>query len=173
MPVEQKDKFANQALIRCVESALNTLTFKKLETGISLFDKVAWVISRIEYLLGVANFGYFNATADTLAFGITTVDTLTTLDIANSAVVDYNYVGRLDLGAAASGAFAFQPFVKDFSQLPGGGLIMPPNPIYLAAVGSGLTAATTVVAKLFYTQIQLKPEEFWELVEARRMITAP
>lgn len=173
MAVEQKDKFANQAMIRCVESAANTLTFKKLETGISLFDKVAWVISRIEYLLSMATYGYFNSTADVLAFGLTTVDTLTTLDIANSAVLDYNYIGRIDLGTAASGGFFFQPFVKDFAALPGGGLIVPPNPIYLAGVGTGLSTASTIVAKMFYTQIVLKPEEFWELVEARRMISAP
>lgn len=167
------DQFANQAVIRCTETGANTLTFQKLETGISLFDKVAWVISRLEYLVSVADFGYFNSTVDSLAFGLSTVNTLTTLDITNSAIFDYNFITRLDLGTAASGMMLTQPFIKDFSQLAGGGIIVPPTPLYLGVVGAGLSAAATIVCKMYYTNLPLKPEQYWELVEARRMITSP
>lgn len=172
MPSKQKDQFANQAVITCTETALNTLTFKKLETGISLFEKLAWIIHRIEYLVTSAVPGYFNATTDNLTMALTTTDQMTSIALTNAAVLDMTYLVRVDLGAAASGSIYPLQIYKDFSQLPGGGLIVPPNPLYGAIVGGGLTTAATAYLRLYYTNRELSPEEYWELVEARRIISA-
>jgi hypothetical protein len=76
------------------------------------------------------------------------------------------------MGVAAAGMFVMNPYTKDFTSLAGGGILVPPNPLYLAVQGNNLVNAQTVYARLFYTHVELKPDEFWELVEARRIIVS-
>lgn len=164
------DKFANQAVITCVETAANTITFKKLETGIAMFEKMAWVISQVEYFVG--SYASFNTTGDYVNFGLATTDQLTSLSLSNAAIFDFNSIQRLDIGAAASGELLVLPITKDFSSMPGGGIIVPPNPLYLGVMGSGMANAMTVLVKIYYINYQLKADEYWELVEARRIISS-
>lgn len=164
------DQFVNQAVITCTESAANTLTFKKLETGISLFEKVAWIISRIEYFIsGISN---LNSSGDSLTMAITSTDQITGLALTNAAVIDLLYYLRIDYGTAANEVPIAMPFTKDLSTFSGGGLIVPPNPLYLGVVGSGEAAASTVTAKFFYRTLELSPDQYWELVESRRIISS-
>ena len=172
MPKAQSDKFANQAVITVTESAANTLTFKKLETGISLFEKLAWLICRVEYFPANLAAAIFNGDGDGVNIALTTTDQLTSIAIANNAVLDLMLLARNDYGAAATMLMRHGPITKDFSTLPGGGLLVPPNPLYAACVGNGLVSAMTVYVKLFYTTYELSPEEYWELVESRRMIAS-
>lgn len=165
------DRFANLAVISVTESAANTLTFKKLETGIALFEKLAWIIHRVEYYLQL-DLTQFAASLDEARFGLATTDQITTPTVANQSVLDRMIVRRLDMGTAATGVFVQVPFVKDFTNLPGGGLIVPPNPLYGWVQGAASPAAHAVDMRLFYTNYVLKPEEYWELVEARRIISS-
>jgi len=163
------EKFSNVAYIAVTESAANTITFDKLETGIAPFEKRAWVISRIEYFFNVsaANFAAAN---DNLKFGLTVSNSWTTPGLAENAIIDYNIYKRVDWGTAATGAIYEMPITKDLSTIPGGGILVPPNPIYLWAVGESLPNAMTVNARFYYTSFDLKADEFWELVEMRRMV---
>lgn len=165
----EKDLFVNQAYLEVVESGANTLTFNKLETGVSIHEKVGWVISRIDYdmAVAIANFG---AEGDEVRFGLCTSDAISVASLAQSAVIDFNKLTRHDIGTAASGFLTKQPFQKDFSNLPGGGILVPPNPLFAWVQGAALTSAMTVRARMFYTVKVLKLEDFWELVELRRMI---
>jgi hypothetical protein len=172
MAKAQSDKFANMAYIQVVESALNTLTFKKLETGVSLFEKVAWLIEKIEYQVEAATWALFNATADYLNLALCASNQMSLLKLDNPAVFDFMRITRVDLGAAASGAWHFSPITRDFTGLSGGGLLIPPNPIYLAAHGSGLTGPVTIETRIYYTTYELSPDEYWELVESRRIISS-
>lgn len=166
------DSYANYAIISVSESAANTLTFKKLETGISLSEKVAWLINRIEYILSPLNAATFNADGDALLFGLAVSSAFVTPGLVETTIIDYNSVARHDFGAAASMHWDHMPIVKDLSQLPGGGLLVPPTPLYLYGMGVGLTAATATVARLYYSLITLQVEQYWELVEARRVLTS-
>lgn len=163
------DKYVNQAVIEATESAANTLTFKKLETGISLFEKVAWLIERVEYFF--SDYGLLGTT-DSVTFALTTTDQMASLSLKNAAVIDYMNILDLNDGAPATSFRIIQPTTKDFSQMSGGGLLVPPNPFYLGIVGVGLASPATVTAKIFYTTVQLTPDEYWELVESRRIISS-
>lgn len=168
---EQKksmDVFANYAILTVQESAANTLTFKKLETGISINEKVAWILNRIEYWVQTISVAMFNADQDALYYGISVSNSFAAPTITENAILDYNAITRIDIGAAASGKFMSRPFVKDFSSLPGGGILVPPTPFYMYAQGSGLTAVETVTARIHYTTLALSVDQYWELVEARR-----
>lgn len=170
--VSKADEFANYAIVTVTESAANTLTFKKLETGISLSEKVAWIINRIEYFLSVINGTNFGAQDDAINFGLSVSNQFTTVTILQDTIIDFNYLHRIDLGAAASGFLHQQPSVKDLSNLPGGGLLVPPTPLYLFAKGEALASAVTVTARIHYTLLQLATDQYWQLVEARRVISS-
>lgn len=170
------DSFANIATIDCLESAANTLTYKKLETGISTFEKVAWVIHRIDYNCTSLDAAVFNANGDGLSCALMTGNQrssiLTTSTFSDPTVIDVQFWFRRDLGAAASGNWVITPDMKDFSGMPGGGIIVPPIPIYGAIMGVGLVSAAQVIMRLYYTTKELSPDEYWQLVEARRIISA-
>ena len=173
MAASQKgDTFANYAIIYVAESAANTLTFKKLETGISIHDKMAWIFNRIEYSISQAFSALFNGTGDDLRFGFSVANSWTSATHVEESIIDFNKIVREDIGAAASGLYQVSPVIKDFSTLPGGGLMVPPVPLYLWAVGTGLAAAATVTARISYTARAVSIDEYWELVEARRVISS-
>jgi len=169
------DTFANMATITVTESAANTLTFKKLETGASLMDKIAWIVHRIEYYFTPLA-TVFDTTGDNLVMGISTTNVrttnLTTEAYTDPSNIDLIKIFRQDIGTAASGAIVNIPIVRDFASLPSGGLIMPPAPLYGFAQGSGLAAAATIIAKVWFTTLELNTDEYWQLVEARRLMTA-
>jgi hypothetical protein len=165
------DQFANLAVITVAEAAAGTLAFKKLETGISLFEKLAWIIHRLEYEYDM-NATQFNGTGDSMEMGCCTSDQITTIASTNAAVIDRFRCMRADYGAAAASYQFTSPFVKDFTNLPGGGIIIPPNPLYAFVKGTGLAAVAGFTLRIFYTNRPLAADEFWELVEARRIISA-
>jgi len=170
------DMFANIATITVTESAANTITYKKLETGISLMDKVAWIINRVEYHLTFNIGSEFANANDGFAAGLAVANTVSSLytaaGIIDPTILDLFQLQRVDLGTAASGAILDKIYTKDLSTLPGGGLIVPPTPLYGVAMGSGLTNATTTVLKIYYTLLSLAPDQYWQLVEARRVISS-
>jgi len=172
MAAQTKDVFANYAIIAVTESAANTLTFKKLETGVSLSDKIAWLINRIEYLFSPYNATQFAQADDLLRFGLCVSNAFAAAAFSEEAILDYNAIARQDFGAAASGFFVNQPVIKDFSTMPGGGLLVPPVPLYIFAHGNGLNSAASVTARMHYTNRPLSVDEYWELVEARRVISS-
>jgi len=170
-----QDLFANMATINCIESAANTLTFKKLETSFGTFEKIAWIVHRIEYFLNSPSTA-FNGTDDTVTVAVTTSNTLASLitgtAITEPAIIDMAAIARWDFGAAASGGLIVKPITRDFTQLPSGGLIIPPAPLFGAIQGSGMASAGLVTIRIYYTIKELATDEYWELVEARRLLTA-
>lgn len=166
------DQFANLAIISVTESAANTLTYKKLETGISLSEKVAWIISRVEFSSGELSPTIFNGSADELRIALTVSNSMATLVGTDPMVLDFLKITRYDYGTAATAVMSIQPIIKDYTNLPGGGIIVPPQPLYLAAAGVGLTAAVTVVCRIYYTLLPLAVDQYWELIEARRVLAS-
>lgn len=162
------DIYANIAHIQVTESANNTLTYKKLETGISLFEKVAWVLVRLEYYWRLRA----PVSAAKVEMGISTSNNPAAIEVDEVAFVDVTMVERLDLGTPGEALIWAYPIIRDFAQLPGGGIIVPPNPLYLAVKGTSQTETMVVDVRMYYTVKQLKGDEFWELVEARRMISS-
>lgn len=167
-----KDVFPQLAYLYCIESAANTLTWAKLEvaTGAMLGkEKFGMVIHQILYEVAGASFGYFNATGDSLGMCLSVSSNLTSIDLAAPEVIDKFKITRLDIGAAASGMFIEQPEIHDFSGL--GGLLVPADRLYLGIQGNSLTTAAEVKVRLWYTMKQLSVDEYWDLVESRRIIS--
>jgi hypothetical protein len=166
------DKFANYAIVYAEEPSANHLTFKKLETGISLNEKVAWVINRIEYFVGGLNEAIFNTDTDALNYGLSVSNSFSTASHREDTIIDFNIVQRLDYGTPANSNLFVRPQVKDLASMPGGGIIVPPVPLYLFIQGSGLAYADSVTARIHYTLMELALEDYWQLVESRRVLSS-
>ncbi len=163
------DKYANQAYVR-VSPVLNTLSFEELATFVSVFEKKAFLINRVEYDLGVAGMLNQDAETDYVMFGLSTSDQFAVADMSNAQVCDFNRIILVLTAAGVSSHLVTQPFVKDLSTLPAGGMLVPCRPIYLWMQSEGWTAAGTLAARIFFTVVDLKAEEYWELVEATRLV---
>lgn len=163
-----KDKYVNKAFAQVTESAANTLTFSQLSTGGQLFQKKAWIINRIEWFWTAR--AVLAATADYLQAALTSSNKMVGLGLDDPAVIDMMEWHCLLTGTGGNLDMYEQPSIRDFTNLPGGGLIIPGYPIFIAANGASLASAQTVSARIYFTLIDLKADEYIELVEALRMV---
>lgn len=164
-------EYVSLAILTGVESAANTLTFEKLESGISIYDHVGWVLSRVEWRLTGGTLALFNGTGDALSSALLMSDKPTSLVDDDPAIYVKRAWTRLDFGTAANARIESTTWVDDYSNLPGGGLLVLPTPLYLGLQGSGLTGAATVYAKLFFKSIDMSNEDYFNLVQARQLLT--
>lgn len=168
---KSSDTFANVAAISISESAANTQTSKKFTFPFSIMDKMALIIERLEY--DFASLDQLNSSVDTLMGAVTTNATVLNLrDPADPMIIDMARIQRYDIGTAASGMFMQYPYVKDFTNLPGGGLLVAPNPLYVMIQGVGTAGINTMYFRMFYTYVELATDEYWQLVESRRVISS-
>jgi hypothetical protein len=165
-----KDKYAQIAVIKAEETAPNTLSFVELDMGYGLLDKKAIVINRIEYAPTTTVWAEFAATTDSLQIALTTSRTISSLLETFAAVLD-KY--KICMNANAPLELVRDPFIKDLSQLPGGGILCLPKPLYAGIIATGFAASAVCYVKLFYTVLDLsKEKDVWmELVEMTRLLT--
>ena len=173
MPAKKtvNDAFANIAYMAVTESAANTLTFAKLEMASNLMtEKAALIIHAAEIYLNYPSL--MDTNGDTLGMAITLSDRLTTIgDLSQPEILISFGFGRYDYGAAASGLLVVRPQKMDFTSMPGGGLLVPADRLYIGVKGSGCSAAGSAIARIYYTVKLLETADYWELIEARRIMT--
>lgn len=165
------DKFANVAYMRVTESAAGTLTWAALNMANNLMgEKFAIVIHRAEtFFSTMAN---LNSTNDFVRMAITVSQTITDItDFSQPELLWYDRTMRIDYGTAATGILDKVPNIRDFTALPGGGLLVPADRLYIAVESSGAAAAMSAYARIFYTVMPLDVSDYWELIEARRIMT--
>lgn len=167
---KSQQEYVSQALITCNESAANTLTFQKLEAGLSPLERVGWILQRVEFKVSAAVYGFFNSTGDSLKMALTVSGQLTGLVDTDPALIAVRTITRVDYGAAASGFIADTVFTQDYSTLQGGGLLVLPNPIYLGVVGTGLSNASGISARLYFIPIELSSDDYFNLVQSRQIL---
>lgn len=168
---KSSDQYANIAAVLNQESAAGTATYARFNFPYSVTDKVAILISRIEYWIG--NLHQLNTSQDYVVAGLCAASALVSLENqADPGLVDSCKIQRIDIGTAASGLLVSIPVIKDFSSLPGGGILVAPSPLYAGIVSSGAGGVLAAWTKLFYTYKELATDEYWELVESRRIITS-
>jgi len=164
------DQYANIAAVLNTETVAGTAAYTRFNFPYSVTDKVALLISRIEYWLG--NIHQLNTSQDYMIAALCAASSLVSLENqADPGLIDSCKLYRLDLGAAASGLMINMPIIKDFSALPGGGILVAPSPLYAGIIGSGAGGVVACWTKVFYTYKELATDEYWELVESRRIIS--
>jgi len=165
------DTYANMAAVTATPSVADEFAATKFAFPFSIMDKIGLLVSRIEYFLNAI--GSLNSATDYIYTGLASAATLVDPgEPSDSLIIDSIRVIRTDLGAAASGVLVDFPLVRDFSTLPGGGLLVAPAPLYLWTKSSGAAAVMPVQCRLWYTYMELAADEYWQLVESRRVISS-
>ena len=164
----KKDEFANVIAYDLTLSAANTLTFSEIIIGLNIYDKVALVIHRFEFEPKEAALNEMTAAGDSIAGALVSSNQISGLTPDNIEVIDRRKIFRLDMGTAGSGQILEQPITSDFSEMPGGGLLVPPKPLYWAGDSTGLASAAGMILRLYFTIKQLSDAQYLELLETRR-----
>lgn len=165
------DKFANIAYLKVTESSAATLTFAQLQLANNLIsEKAALILNRAEFM--VSGLASLNSTGDYVDIALTVSDRVTPLDdLSQPEILFHQAVERVDHGTAATSHLVEWPFTRDFNSLPGGGILVPADRLYLGIKGTGTTPAISAIMRLYYTVISLTTDDYWELIQARRVMT--
>ncbi len=171
MGKQAKDVFTNIAYASVTESAPNTLTFSEINTGVSVHQKIAWIISKVCWHIPSNTLNEFAAAGDLLDMGLTLNNKVTDLaSLSDPAIICRQALYAHVMGTPATGSIILQPIERDFSDLPGKGVIITPKPLYVAVKALGFVAAGVVSCRIYYTVLELAADEFWELVQASRIV---
>lgn len=172
MAGKQTDAYANIAYLEALESAANTLTWTRLQLASNLMsEKAALIIHRADIQLD-PNGTALNGANDFTSMCIAVSDRITDIrDLSQPEILLGLWLSRIEYGAAASGILTERPKVLDFTTLPGGGIIVPADNLYIGIESGGAAAALSAKCRLYYTVKPLKTEEYWDLIEARRVMT--
>lgn len=158
-----KDMYSNYILAEVEESGANTLTFEELPQITTLLEKKAFLINRVDYDLPL---NLLIAGGDTIEYGLSLSNKWTDPELTEATIVNYNKHRTVEIGTGASGFDYDSTVSRDFSTLPGGGILIPTRPLYLFVLGTNLGGPATVGMKLYFTVIELDPSQYWDLVES-------
>lgn len=163
----RKDVYSNLITDSVTQGAVDETTFQEVNLGLSVFDKVGLLINRLEYQFYVGGLG---AAADPNSYiqcGLSTTDGIT-VRTNEREVVDLVQLSKLEFGTPDNAELVKMPVSRDMSTLPGGGILVTPRPLYFFVDSDGLADELTVSFRVYFTIIQLKPEEYFELLETRQ-----
>lgn len=159
----QTDKYANMMINELTESAANTLTFSEMPQVTTLLEKKAYLINRVDYAYALQ---LLVADTDKFSFGLSLSNRWTTISLAEPSIIDMNEVLCVAHGAAANIETRDSRITRDFSTLPGGGILIPTRPLYSFCKGTNLASAGGLITKIYFTVIDLTPADYWDLVES-------
>lgn len=160
----KRDQYSNVAFQRLTLSAANTLTFEPIAFAVGIFQGIGLLLNRILYTPNNATLREIVAATDHLDMGITTSNRLAGLDPGTDpAVIDVHRITGI-----AAGIERFNlPIIHDFTGLPGGGKLCSANPLYVGGETGGFVAAAMIDVQLEFQFVQLRPEEYLELIQAQ------
>jgi hypothetical protein len=146
--------------------------------GLSILDKVGVLIHRVDFDVEVSPPLPAAPVRGKIVFGISAVSMSTQVEVENDNnpawVVRRTIMEEIDNGGVAVGEArnVWPTLVADFSTLPGGAIITPPSTVFLTGWAITGTSGVVIVvrSRLYYTITELSTEDYWQLVEARRMI---
>lgn len=170
MPQKFADEYTSQFIISPSEAVAGTLVYEKLETGISVYDKVGWVLSRVEYRLPANVRAMFNGTGDYMIFGLSMSNQNASIADDDPAIITKRMIQRTDFGTAATGSIESNHWIDDYSTLPGGGILILPNPLYGYVQGSGLSSTAAIFCRGFVKAIPMSDQDYFNLVQARQLL---
>jgi len=164
------DQYSQIGYISVTQSAANTLTFNGISIMTSFLSNSAMILHEVLYQVGPNDVALMTATQDAIYVGVTGADNITTVLLNDPEVYDMRYIHRHDMGAAASGALITGPIITDFTDMPGGGVLVPADRIYGFVDSTGLASAITVEMRFRFTILELSAQEYLELAQALRVL---
>lgn len=167
-----KDEYDQFMVFATTQSAANTLTFSTVHLGLNLFQYAGLIISRIEYSVSRPSMVMIVNEADYLEAAITGSDTIDDLALTRPEVYDRLSLNVTEWGTPANAELIYKPIVRDFSNMRGGGMLVPAQDTYLGVDSGDLTGAATVSARVWFRVIELAAGDYIELVQRLRVLTS-
>jgi len=164
------DTFCNKFYATVTESVVNTLTFKEIMTNVSIFDKAAWIVQRLEWYFDVASVAQLTTAAKLIQVALTATDKTTSLGLDNPSVIDNFQLSVLYQSAVGQQLYSM-PFTRDFTNLSGGGLIIAPRPLFIGLKGTGLATAAVCSLRGYFTSLSLTSDNYFELIDFYRIVS--
>jgi hypothetical protein len=164
------DEFPNIVYVGVTESAANTLTFQQIQTGYGSLQKTGWVVHRIEYYLTQTTIQLLLNTDDLLQLALCTSNLASSLTLQDASMIDLLEIG-VSIYSSVGVVFSEKPMIRNFSDLPGGGRLVLPYPLFLAVKGTSVAAAMVAAARIFFTERELGDSEWMELVQQTRLLS--
>ncbi len=158
------DAFANVAYGEVVMSAPNTLTFSQIQIAAGIFQGVAMVIHRLKWFPASTSLKELVANTDNLVMCLSTSQRLTTIGIASDPAIIGTHLIQC-LGANVEIMHA--PIIDDFTTLPGGGKIVPTNPLFIGANSGGFVGPATIRIEIEFTFKHLADKDYIELIQSQ------
>ena len=158
------DLFVNRAIFSLTMSAANTITFEQVRFGLGVFTGTALIVHRVDWHLESA--AELITAGDNMQLALTNREDLAALQAHNMNVLILKEVRLGASGTPANALLMELPLVSDLSTLPGGGLIIPANPLYVAMLTTGYAAAGVVHCVMWYTTKTLTDADWIELVQS-------
>jgi hypothetical protein len=173
-----KDQFSQFAFLK-LSAIAGALIFQKLDLAPGILQgdkKYALIIEKIEYFFSKACLGVtaFENVVEWIEFGMTISPNILAFNEAFPEVLDkkmwIGYRFHNATHAEESPTTAIFPIVSDFTSI--GGLLVPADRLYLAAIGAGAGFnGEEITARVWYKTQEITTAEYWELIEARRIIS--
>jgi len=165
---KSSDQYVNVIKKKVTMSAVNTAEFEEIEVGLNLFDKIGLLIHRISYYPSDYSWSALVSAADAFVAGIVGSNQISTLNADERSVLDVMSLDVAHAGTPANFEIHNSPIIHDFSTFPGGGLLVPPKPLYAGVDTADFGAAGEVTVVLHFTIKQLADADYLELIETFR-----
>lgn len=168
MPAARKlgvDVYVNRVIDTLTMSGANAITFGQIRFGMGVFAGVAIVVHRVEFHFPAATIDELIAAADWVQVGLVNRDDLAVVDPTSLNVLVVAGIQTVVVGAVVGINHLLTPLTVDLTGTPGGGLIVPSNPLYLCLDTSGFVSAAVVHMVLYYTFKTLTDKDYIELVQ--------
>lgn len=168
------DRYTQVAYIGVTCSAPNVLTYRKLDvvTGALLGAKqYGLLIERAEVYFSNATLLDLDHDGDRVSFALTVSNSASTLDVSQPEMLFNTDIMCIAAGTPATAWHNHQPIVRDFSNLTGGGILIPADRVYGGLISVGMTIAAVAACRLWYTVIELDTGSYLELLQSRTMLS--
>lgn len=165
-----KEKWSQIAYINVLESAPATLTFAGLSVFSNILSNQAMIIHRAEYTFRNTDFTALTADQDQMIFGICGSNTIETIVMDNPEVYDYNDLVSKEEGTPEWAALIVQPKIKEWTGLPGHGLLVPADRLFAYVKGISIGSALELTVRVFFSLEELAAADYLELAQAMRVL---
>jgi hypothetical protein len=162
MAKQAMDQFANKAIVHIIMDGANTVTFAPFTFGVGLFQGIGMIIHRIEYRPTPATCREIAAATDAFNLAVVNTNKLDSLTADDPSIMDVQTI----IGMGAGVEQVHTPIISDFTSLPGGGLIVPANPMFVGMGSSGFVAAGEADVRMWFTFRQLADKDYLELLQS-------
>ena len=172
---KMSDKYPQFMVPSVTQSAADTLTFGRVNVGMSLFDYAGFIISRIEYFPGRTAINLLTNNAVELNIALTGSNSIANLAIEKAQVYDKITLSSAEVGTPADqfiGGLQAQPYVHDYSNFEAGGVLVPAQDLYIACDSTSLGTAVTVSARVYFRVIKLQAADYVELAQRLRVLSS-